>query len=119
MIRNNRLKDCLGFSAKKCSIDNAWPDGQNAVGSMLAIADLSGNHIYTIGDIQQHKYLERLVLASNCITRISGLQSLKYLSVRRGAKADPFSDCDDPRSVYIWILTDPLVLLSIGAGFVE
>ena len=81
-------------------MDNAWPDGQNAVGSMLAIADLSGNHMYTIGDIQHHKYLERLILASNCITRISGLQGLNYLSVRRGAKADPLQDVDAIPSIY-------------------
>ena len=67
---------------------------------MLAIADLSGNHMYTIGDIQQHKYLECLILASNCITRISGLQGLNYLSVRRGEKADPPQNVDAITSIY-------------------
>jgi hypothetical protein len=101
MSRNNRLKNCLAFSPKRCTVDNAWPDGQNAVGSMLATADLSGNYINSIGDIQQHKYLECLILASNCITRISGLQGLEYLSVRRGATADFFLDSNT--GLYLFI----------------
>ena len=50
---------------------------------MLAMVDLSGNQIEEIGDLVQHKFLECLILSSNKISKISGLESLKYLQVNK------------------------------------
>ena len=75
------MKDCLTFAPKRCSINSAWPDGQKSVGSLLAMADLTGNEIEQIGELLHHKFLECLILSSNRISKISGLQSLKYLQV--------------------------------------
>ena len=69
------------FSPKKCTSESAWPDGQKAVGSMLAMADLTGNQISEIRNLEEHKFLECLILGANRITMISGLQNLKYLQV--------------------------------------
>jgi hypothetical protein len=87
---------------------------------MLATADLSGNYINSIGDIQQHKYLECLILASNCITRISGLQGLEYLSVRRGATADSFLDSNTGLCLFNCFLRlmDDSILTSSGIEFI-
>lgn len=92
------MKDCLAFSPKKCSEDNAWPEGRNAVGSMLAMADLTGNQILEIGELLHHKFLECLILSSNKITKISGLQSLKYLQVGLRLRS-LISNCQEPAVV--------------------
>lgn len=84
LIRNNLLKDCLAFSPKRCSSDSAWPGGQKSVGSLLAIVDLTGNQIEAIHDLLHHRFLECLILSSNEISKISGLESLKYLQVKDG-----------------------------------
>lgn len=81
-LRNNLIKDCLAFSPKRCSSTSAWPDGQRAVGSLLAMVDLTGNQIETIEDLLHHRFLECLIISSNRISKISGLDSLKYLQVR-------------------------------------
>ena len=79
--RNNLIKDCLAFSPKRCSNTFAWPDGQRAVGSLLAMVDLTGNQIETIEDLLHHRFLECLIISSNRISKISGLENLKYLQV--------------------------------------
>lgn len=79
--KNNQLLDCLTFAPKRCTSNSAWSGGQKAVGSMLALVDLSGNQISVIDDLFRHKFLECLILSSNKILEITGLQSLKYLQV--------------------------------------
>jgi Leucine-rich repeat (LRR) protein len=79
--RNNQLVDCLTFVPKRCTSNSAWPGGQKAVGSMLALVDLTGNQITVVDNLCHHKFLECLILSSNKILEITGLQSLKYLQV--------------------------------------
>ena len=76
----------MAFSPKRCSTNSAWSDGQKAVGSMLAMVDLTGNQIECIHDLLQHQFLECIILSSNKISKISGLESLKYLQVKLALK---------------------------------
>lgn len=78
---NNELTDCLDFTLAQCTGDNAWSDGDTALGSMLTLANLSFNKIGTLPDLSHHSHLEVLMLSNNSISTIQGLSSLKFLNV--------------------------------------
>lgn len=77
----NCLTECLDFSPLLCTHDNAWSSGDEAVGSMLTLANLSFNKISQLNDLGAHPFLEVLLLSNNDISRIQGLESLMYLQV--------------------------------------
>lgn len=78
---NNELTECLDFTLARCTGDNAWSDGDTALGSMLTLANLSFNKIGTLPDLSHHIHLEVLILANNSISTIEGLSALKFLNV--------------------------------------
>lgn len=78
---NNKLEKCLDFAPKHCHEASAWATGQQAVGSMLTLVDLSANLISNIGDLSSHRFLECLLLSRNQITQINGLNNLRFLQV--------------------------------------
>lgn len=80
-VSNNKLTDCLNFNLANCTSENAWANGDTAIGSMLTLANLSFNSIGAIGDLSHHLHLEVLVLSNNNISKIQGLSSLKFLNV--------------------------------------
>ena len=77
----NNLTECLDFAPAKCTHDNAWSEGDKAMGSMLTLADLSHNNIDHLNDLGAHAFLETLLLSNNSIGCIRGLQNLIYLQV--------------------------------------
>ena len=79
----NRITECLNFCPPKCSEKdgNIWSSGHQAVGSLLTAADLSHNSISAIRNLEKHDFLELLSLQNNMISRIEGLDSLKFLKV--------------------------------------
>jgi len=77
----NDLTNCLDFAPALCDSDNAWSQGDLAVGSMLTLANFSHNRISRLNDLDRHPFLETLLLSHNSIERIQGLQSLAYLQV--------------------------------------
>ena len=77
----NNLTECLDFAPAKCTHDNAWSEGDKAMGSMLTLADLSHNNIDHLNDLGAHAFLETLLLSNNSIGCIRGLQNLNYLQV--------------------------------------
>jgi hypothetical protein len=81
-LAHNALIKCLDFAPLRCSKDNAWAQGDTAIGSMLSSADLSHNSLQQLDSLAHHPYLEVLLLSHNCIREIgSGLASLKFLNV--------------------------------------
>ena len=80
-VSNNKLTECLNFNLAHCTMENAWTDGDTAIGSMLTLANLSKNSIGVIGDLSHHLHLEMLNLEGNNISKIEGLSSLKFLNV--------------------------------------
>ena len=78
---NNELTECLDFTLAQCTSDNAWSDGDTALGSMLTLANLSFNKIETLPDLSHHFHLEVLMLTNNSISSIQGLSALKFLNV--------------------------------------
>ena len=80
-VSNNKLTECLNFKLAHCTAENAWTDGDTAIGSMLTLANLSRNSISVIGDLSHHLHLEVLNLEGNNISKIDGLSSLKFLNV--------------------------------------
>lgn len=78
--RGNNLTECLDFTTPWCNAETSWEDGNQAVGSMLALADLRENQIKAIRDLSDHHYLECLLLGHNKISSIGGgLCRLRYL----------------------------------------
>lgn len=77
----NQITECLDFAPPKCDERNHWAGGQNAIGSMLTLANMCQNRIAFIRDLSDHPFLECLLLKRNLIPCITGLQSLKYLRV--------------------------------------
>jgi hypothetical protein len=78
---DNELVECLDFAPPRCSFDNAWATGHNAVGSMLTLADLSNNKIASMKSLDEHPFLECLLLNNNFIPSIFGLENLQFLQV--------------------------------------
>lgn len=83
MYSCNKLTDCLNFAPARCTIDNAWASGNNAVGSMLTLANLSYNEIELLENLSDHVFLECLLLNHNRITSTIGLKDLRLLQVRK------------------------------------
>lgn len=81
MHRNNKIVKCLDFSPLHCTKEEAWNSGHNAVGSMLTFVDLSFNRIAYIDSLARHQFIKVLNLSNNQITKISGLEELRYLQV--------------------------------------
>eukprot|EP00753_Platysulcus_tardus_P016580 PLAT5850.1.p1 GENE.PLAT5850.1~~PLAT5850.1.p1 ORF type:complete len:393 (-),score=184.15 PLAT5850.1:136-1290(-) len=78
----NQLTDILPFSAPRCSEEDAWEEGDSAVGSALVTADLSRNCIEEMPDsLGAHAFLRELLLAHNRISSIRGLRGLKHLAL--------------------------------------
>lgn len=77
----NELHACLDFAPKRCNEKNSWPDGGQAVGSMLSYANVSKNNISDLEAVQQHPFLECLIVHTNGITLIEPILSLKHLQV--------------------------------------
>ncbi|KAG9400338.1 hypothetical protein AC1031_010553 [Aphanomyces cochlioides] len=82
---NNQLETLLDFDPPQCTREKAWIDGgDQAIGSMVHIVNLSRNKISTMRDLTTHQYIQELVLDHNQITHISGISQLvflKYLSL--------------------------------------
>ena len=78
---NNNIKDCISFSPKLCTSENAWSSGDKAIGSILSFVNLNYNKIEKIGDLSHHKLIEILLLSRNSIYNIEGISNLKYLKV--------------------------------------
>lgn len=77
--RGNALGECLDYSPACCQAEHSWATGQDAVGSMLTLADLRENQIESLRDLSDHFYLECLLLSQNQIKVIDGLSKLRYL----------------------------------------
>lgn len=78
---DNELTECLDFAPPRCSFDNAWATGHNSVGSMLTLVDLSNNKITAMRSLDEHPFLECLILNNNYIPSICGLENLQFLQV--------------------------------------
>ena len=50
-------------------MENAWADGDTAIGSMLTLANLSNNSIGVIGDLSHHLHLEVLKLGETALAK--------------------------------------------------
>lgn len=80
-VSGNNITECLNFAPALCNEENSWSSGDEAIGSMLTMANLSHNRITHLGDLSRHLFLETLMLSNNSIQRIEGLENLKYLLV--------------------------------------
>ena len=71
----------MDFSPPHCKREKAWSSGHIALGSILVNADVSRNHIRSLGCLSKHPFLECLLARDNCVRDISGLSSLQFLQV--------------------------------------
>ncbi|OQS06661.1 hypothetical protein THRCLA_01311 [Thraustotheca clavata] len=72
----NNMKTLLDFDTPQCTKNNAWVDGNQAIGSMLHYVNLSHNQLCTMRDLSRHRYIQELVLEHNDIVEISGISEL-------------------------------------------
>jgi hypothetical protein len=80
-VSNNELTNCLNYEVAHCKEGNSWIDGDEAIGSMLTLANLSNNKISQLRDLSHHAHLEVLMLSNNAIKSITGLHNLNFLKV--------------------------------------
>lgn len=72
---HNKISKLLDYNTNK-----QWSEEKPGIGSLLEYCDLSYNHIYSMLDITQHRFLNTLILNHNNIKLIKGLHELKYLT---------------------------------------